>query len=104
MQFVKRNWGFYIVLLNRSHFKIKLLRFQKGQKLSYQYHNYRSELWLFLKGSGVFNRNENIKFLSAGDYILNNVTDNHTYLAHKTSWIIEVQFGERCVEEDIVRL
>lgn len=100
MQFVKRNWGFYIVLLDYRHFKIKLLRFKKGAKLSHQFHNYRSELWLFLKGVGKFNND----IVAAGDYILTLPKDKHIYYSSGITWAIEVQFGEKCVEEDITRL
>lgn len=100
MQFVKRNWGFYIVLLDRKHFKIKLLRFKPHGKLSYQYHNHRSELWLFLKGVGKFNHFP----IGAGDFMLTMPKDKHIYYSSGITWAIEVQFGEKCVEEDIVRI
>lgn len=104
MRLTKRSWGWYFVLLDYRHFKIKLLRFRKDAKLSIQYHNHRSELWLFLSGAGKFRLNEYIDSKLPGDYVLTKPEDVHTFYANKVTYAIEVQFGDRCVEEDIVRL
>lgn len=93
MRLVKRKWGWYWTILDRKHFKVKLLRFSPGKELSIQYHKQRSELWLFLTGD------------HKGEYWLIKPGDVHTYYADKKAvWMIEVQFGEQCVERDIVRL
>ena len=80
-----------MVLLDRKHFKVKLLRFSGKQRMSRQYHRLRNELWLFLSGnrSGQWKMNEKFK--------------NHTYTGGK-AYAIEVQYGEKCEESDIVRL
>lgn len=89
MRLVKRAWGHYLVLLDRKQFKVKLLRFKKGSKLSEQYHRQRNELWLFLK---------------SGEWILHPVLKQHTFYAEKVTWILEIQYGHICQESDIVRL
>lgn len=105
MQFVRRKWGFYIVLFDRLHFKIKLLRFKAGSRLSYQYHNLRDELWLVLKGRGHMTANNILRNeLKAGSYALVHARGKHKYFADTPTWVIEVQFGEKCTEQDIVRL
>lgn len=96
----RRPWGFWIVLLDRRHFKVKLLRFKRGGRLSVQYHHHRSELWLFLNGLGRFNR-EGIK---SGQWRLAQRNRKHTFRAIKPTWVLEIQYGEICSEEDIVRV
>lgn len=104
MRYVKRSWGWYFILLDREHFKVKLLRFKAGNQLSHQYHSHRSELWVFLKGGGWFIHDDEITLKVSGDYSLANFKEVHSFKAAKTTYAIEVQFGEKCVEEDIVRL
>lgn len=110
---VKRKWGWYWTILDRKHFKMKLLRFKKDGALSMQYHRFRDELWLFLSGTGKFILNPHERrsddpsgeFRAYGDSVIKVGTYAlHQYIAEIPSWIIEVQYGERCVEEDIVRV
>lgn len=91
-RFRRRSWGWWFVLLDRKHFKVKLLRFSAGKQLSVQYHNFRSELWLFLTGR------------ERGEYWNVPKGNIHTYQSPSAVYILEIQYGEKCVEEDIVRL
>lgn len=108
MQFVRRKWGFYITLIDRAKFKVKILRFEQFGKLSKQWHKYRNELWLFLNGQGKLIINDDIAMNDDmsynGRYFLIKRGDVHEFIAWKSTWIIEIQFGDKCVEEDIVRL
>lgn len=92
MRFCRRSWGWWLVLLDRKHFKIKLLRFKNGGKLSKQYHYFRNELWLFLSGP------------RKGGYSHYIAKEEHTYHAFVPTLILEVQYGEKCSEGDIVRV
>lgn len=107
MQLVRRNWGHYLVLFDRKYFKVKLLRFRQFGELSYQWHRYRSELWLFLKGKGriqmnnrIINRDEELN----GKFFCFKNKVKHKYTAWETTWVLEIQYGFKCDEEDIVRL
>lgn len=100
MRYAKRPWGFWIVLLNREHFKIKLLRFKTGGAISMQRHKFRHELWLFLSGSGELFANPNV---GAGDFYLARKFMWHQYKAIKPTWVLEVQYGTKCDEPDIER-
>jgi hypothetical protein len=92
-RFKKRAWGWYLVLLNFRQFKVKLLRFKLGGQLSVQYHNHRSELWLFLTG------------VHKGNFWLINKGEVHTYYANgERPLVLEIQYGEKCNESDIVRI
>jgi mannose-1-phosphate guanylyltransferase len=103
-RFVRRQWGWYLVLLDFPHFKIKLLRFHQGKSLSLQYHESRNELWLFLLGGGCFKLGSHFTTVAEGDYILAEKGAEHKYYASRSTWAIEVQYGDKCVEEDIVRI
>jgi len=101
MRFAKRKWGFWIVLLSREHFKVKLLRFKTGGALSMQRHQNRAELWLFLSGDGIMMYNTPPQ---GGDYKMIRPGHWHKYTALKPTWILEIQYGKHCKEEDIERI
>lgn len=89
-RFVRRQWGWYLVLLDRRHFKVKLLRFRKNKSCSYQFHYHRNELWLFLTGS------------RSGSYMSVPRQQVHHYTG--PAYVLEIQYGDKCLEEDIVRV
>jgi mannose-6-phosphate isomerase-like protein (cupin superfamily) len=89
---VKRKWGWYLTLLDYKTFKVKLLRFRSGGALSMQYHRLRNELWLFLSGT------------HKGCAWHINKGEVHTYYATRATYVLEIQYGEACIEEDIVRI
>jgi len=120
-RFCKRPWGWWLVLLDREHFKVKLLRFNSLGSLSRQYHSHRSELWLFLSGGGGFytgakdavknnyvdcDSNLSDQTVLAGDWALADQGKQHRFRngAKRGTWVLEIQYGEKCVEEDIVRI
>lgn len=78
-------------MLDRKQFKVKLLWFNGKHRMSRQYHELRNELWLFLSGK------------RQGKWKLNPVHQEHTYTAGK-ALVLEIQYGVRCEESDIVRL
>lgn len=104
-RFVRRDWGWYLTILDRPHFKVKLLRFLKLKKCSYQTHKKRSELWLFLTGSGRMLMNDLKPSLSvsAGDFISIPVEQKHQFQSLRKTLVLEIQYGEKCIEEDIIR-
>lgn len=104
MRFAKRKWGWYLTLLDRKHFKVKLLRFYLGQACSRQYHDLRSELWLFLSGSGTFNSEKLGHNVGRGDFAEVKEGALHNYYAYTPTLVLEIQYGEKCDEEDIVRV
>lgn len=105
MRFIRREWGWHFTILSRKHFKIKLLRFKPLQSCSLQYHNYRSELWLFFKGRGNFVSTGGITRVEAGEIMLVHAKEMHQYTSGSIpTYVIEIQFGMKCIEEDIVRI
>lgn len=93
MRYARRTWGWYFVLLDRKHFKVKLLKFKRKGRLSIQYHKLRNETWLFLSGK------------HSGEYWYIPQGDVHTYYAeNEAPLVLEIQYGELCDESDIVRI
>jgi len=102
----ERAWGYYRVLHDVPGMKVKELTVNPGQRLSMQRHWLRSEYWIVQSGTGVVNG------IDAASKTLYKYHEHH--VPH-LEWhqltnpfkiplkIVEVQYGERCVEEDIER-
>lgn len=105
----ERPWGWYRVLDDKPGYKVKELVIEPGKRLSMQRHAMRSEHWYILKG----------KCDIVTDYLdsITRVTKyaNESYVIEKDVWhqgqnnynedchILEVQYGNQCVESDIER-
>jgi D-beta-D-heptose 7-phosphate kinase/D-beta-D-heptose 1-phosphate adenosyltransferase len=108
----ERDWGYYRVLHeNGKEVKVKELTVDPGKYLSMQRHNNRLELWFVAEGTatvytinsssdeeldGVYNKFRSINIAANQWHRLANETD-------KPLKIIEIQYGEVCIEEDIER-
>lgn len=108
----ERQWGYYRVLHEvEKHTKVKELTVEPGQQLSMQRHQDRSEHWFVAEGTATvytINRSTDIELLG--------VFKQHQHLhVDKTQWhqlcnetnqplkVVEIQYGDRCEEEDIER-
>jgi D-beta-D-heptose 7-phosphate kinase/D-beta-D-heptose 1-phosphate adenosyltransferase len=109
----EKPWGEYRLLHDYGpQAKLKELTVQPGQRLSMQRHEKRSEFWFVAEGQatvytinsrttdaelvGVFGKHQSV-WISKGDWHqLVNDTDQPLQL-------VEIQYGEDCVEEDIER-
>ncbi len=107
-----RSWGYYRVLHeNGPEVKVKELTVDPRKSLSMQRHINRLELWFVAQGTatvytinsssdeeldGVYTKFQNIHIASNQWHRLANETD-------KPLKIIEIQYGNECVEEDIER-
>lgn len=87
---VERSWGYYDVLLDEPHIKVKKLVVYPGQFTSTQYHSKRTEHMFYPDG----------KVTVIEPYVQHLVRNDDP--KHNLE-IIEVQQGE-CMEEDIVRI
>lgn len=105
----KRPWGWYRILDDKPGYKVKELVIEPGKRLSMQRHFYRSEHWYILKGKcDIATDVEGSKMsitkgandtYQIGTGIWHQGQNNYTEPCH----ILEVQYGEKCVEEDIER-
>jgi cytidyltransferase-like protein len=107
----KRQWGYYRVLHESPGVKVKELTVDPGASLSMQRHQGRLEFWLVSQGTAtVYSIN------SSTDVELQGVYQRHEYLhIGKYQWhqlvnddpnplkIVEIQYGDRCEEDDIER-
>tara|TARA_B100001996_G_C18166087_1_gene402534 strand:+ start:167 stop:523 length:357 start_codon:yes stop_codon:yes gene_type:complete len=102
----KRPWGSFFVIQENTSYKIKRIEVNPGQRLSYQYHNKRSEVWVIIQGNGIITLNDIERNYSKGDTILIPQSMKHRIENQGTdkTIFIEVQTGSYFGEDDIVRL
>lgn len=105
----ERRWGWYKVLDYTKYeggkeVLTKRLCINEGKNLSYQYHNFRNEVWTITKGKGYFIMDGTLSTISAGDVISIPQGAKHAVKALNELEMIEVQTGSELIEEDIVRL
>ena len=107
----KRLWGSFYNLFEGDQVKVKELIVSPGKGMSFQKHFKRSEIWMVSKGSCIVNyskgdpnNKQNIK-LNKFDHYLVPVGEWHqiTNPFKETCHLIEIQYGDECVEEDIER-
>ncbi|MBO6088080.1 mannose-1-phosphate guanylyltransferase/mannose-6-phosphate isomerase [bacterium] len=102
---VYRPWGFYTVIAQGEGFLTKIIHVNKGQKLSVQSHNYRSEHWVVLSGTAKVVLEGKDLILSPGHSVDIPLKAIHSLQNpyEEDLKIIEVQKGDPLIEEDIIR-
>jgi len=107
----ERLWGCFYNLFEEDQVKVKELIVAPGKGMSFQKHFKRSEIWMVSKGSCIVNyskddpnNKQNIK-LNKFDHYLVPLGEWHqiTNPFEETCHLIEIQYGEECVEDDIER-
>ena len=115
-----RTWGRYIVLWKTSDVKIKYIRVNPHSGLSFQKHSHRGELWFIVSGTATINT-FGIPGIPAEkvqrDKLQDHKRTKHSFFyINKGEWhqlineedepliVIEIQFGDKCEEDDIERL
>jgi len=104
-----RPWGYYRVLHETETCKVKELTVNPGLSLSMQRHQYRNEYWHVVSGKGIVYEERPSSSVRKELY-----KDHHVNIPcgvwHKLSnpfeeplQIIEIQWGSKCIEEDIER-
>jgi len=107
----ERQWGYYRVLHEVPGMKVKELTVNPGKSLSMQRHNLRAEYWIVSEGEAVVNRATPLDFelppamLDQHDQLHVAVQEWHqlTNPYNHPLKIVEIQYGEQCIEEDIER-
>ena len=104
--------GAFFNLFESDDTKVKELIVDPGKGMSFQKHFKRSEIWLVSKGSCVVNyskddpdNRKNVK-LNKFDHYFVPVGEWHqiTNPFDEPCHLIEIQYGEACIEEDIERV
>jgi len=110
-QFEEKLWGSTYKLFEDDQVKVKELIVEPGKGMSFQKHFKRHEIWMVSKGSCIVNyskndpnKKENIQ-LNKFDHYLVPIGDWHqiTNPFKEACHLIEIQYGDECVEEDIER-
>jgi len=103
---VYRPWGSFEVLLTEKNYQVKKLIINPKQKISLQKHKYRSEHWVVVKGLATVTKNKKIYNIKKNESI-----DIPKGAKHRVEnkgkeqlIIIEIQSGEKLLENDIIRL
>ena len=108
----ERPWGYYRVLHEVEGMKVKELTVMPGQSLSMQKHQSRNEYWIVSEGQCIVNSRLNNGYALPAKTL--NMHDE--FKVNKNEWhqltnpfatpcrIVEIQYGEKCIEEDIERL
>jgi len=101
-----KSWGYYTVLHEAPEVKVKELVVNPGASLSLQRHNHRSEHWHVAEGLAFARVNNGTHMLYKHDTLEIPCGAWHQLanLSKQTLLIIEIQYGERCEEEDIERM
>ena len=107
----QRDWGYYRVLHeNGPEVKVKELTVDPGKRLSMQRHEKRAEHWFVSEGEATvygldvatditkitYDIHKSLHIRKGEWHMLANETD-------KPLKVVEIQYGEECVEEDIER-
>lgn len=108
----QRKWGHFINLFHENNIKVKELIVEPNKKMSFQRHFKRSEIWFISEGSCKVkhskDESENAEEfkLSKFDTFKIKVGEWHQIInnSEKECKIIEIQYGEKTVEDDIERL
>ena len=106
-----RDWGYWRVLDDKKTVKTKELVIEPGKSLSDQKHRYRSEHWYLLEGDLEIDvevpdphTKKTIKLIPHQTTIITAETWHKAKnVGDKPAHIIEIQYGTKCEEDDIVR-
>ena len=105
-KYQKRPWGNYSVLFESEFCKVKRISVNPSQRLSYQYHDKRSEAWTIVSGIGKITLDGKAKVYQEGETILISVGVKHRVenISDCELIFIEVQTGTYFGEDDITRI
>lgn len=112
MNRIDKPWGYYEDHVEGPGYKIKKLVIFPGQRLSLQKHEFRDESWTVVEGNGTYdwaaNDEDEIETLALFEDSVVKIQKGATHrISNKNGKgnlvIIEVQHGEKCMEEDIIR-
>jgi mannose-6-phosphate isomerase len=101
-----RPWGYYEILKEKTNYKVKRITVKPGERLSYQYHHKRSEVWTIVSGKATITLDGDTASYLYGDTILISQGTKHRVenKGQDDLVFIEVQHGSYFGEDDIVRI
>ena len=111
--FEERKWGSFFNLFQTKNIKVKELIIESGKEISFQRHFKRNEIWLVSEGSYFvsYAKNNDLRKiekvqLTKFDHHIVSVKDWHQISNpfKKPVHLIEIQYGDECIESDIERI
>lgn len=104
-QEILKPWGKYRILHQLPTTKVKELTVDAKQRLSYQSHQHRSEVWVVVKGIATVTKDGLISRHREGEHIYIPQGTKHRLENEydETLVVIEVQTGTYFGEDDIIR-
>jgi len=111
--FEERQWGSFFNLFETKNIKVKELIVDPGKSMSFQRHFKRNEIWLVSEGICVVSYlndtdSKNIQELQLNKFDHYLVPIGHWHQisnpTNEKTHIIEIQYGEDCIESDIERV
>ena len=103
---IVKPWGYFLEYNRTDNCVLKKLVIYPGQSISKQYHNLRNEFWYVQFGDFEFDDGINIYSSSAPQTFSIKAQQIHkvTNIGKQDLIIYEMQYGDVCSEEDIVRV
>ena len=99
--FEERLWGTFEVINIFNNSLVKHIYIKKGKNISYQKHSFRKEVWTIIEGTGIFLLNGIKSDVKVGDVLTINIGSKHSIYAISDLHFIEVQLGDKLLEDDI---
>ncbi len=102
----ERPWGYFVILDDTGYGKVKRIHVKPKQKLSYQSHEKRSEIWVVQQGTGRAIIDDHENQVMPGAVIVIEAGRKHRIINdHDLVPLVftEVQIGVYYGEDDIVR-
>ena len=101
-----RPWGSFYVIHDEINYKLKRIEVNPSSRLSYQYHNKRSECWTIVQGSGLITIDGDEIQISQGESVTIKQGSKHRIYNNTSDSLvfIEVQTGSYFGEDDIIRI
>ncbi|HTW17513.1 MAG TPA: phosphomannose isomerase type II C-terminal cupin domain [Nocardioides sp.] len=102
----ERPWGSWHILDEGHGYKVKRIEVKPHSRLSYQTHEHRSEHWVIVSGKATCIVSGETVIVGPGECVDVDLKQPHriTNMEDELLVVIEVQRGEYCGEDDIVRL
>ncbi len=100
----QRPWGKFEQYTDNEVSTVKVITVKPNSNLSYQYHNYRDELWRVIEGEGIIVLDDK-EYLAKkdDDFFIPKKAKHRMKTKDKELRVLEISFG-KFDEEDIVRL
>ena len=101
----KRPWGSFTILEENDNYKVKRIEVEPGQRLSYQSHKKRDELWMIVGGTALITLDDKEIEKNYGEFITIKKEQKHRIenRENKKVVFIEIQTGDYFGEDDITR-